>query len=56
MLKKDENGTILGRINLVDSNPSNNSVELGYRIGEENTGNGIATKALKLLLEKTTNR
>ncbi|MFK3959218.1 GNAT family N-acetyltransferase [Pseudalkalibacillus hwajinpoensis] len=54
-LIKDEKGTILGRINLVDFNHSNQSAELGYRIGEDYTGNGIATKALKLLLDKTTN-
>ncbi len=53
-LIKDENGTILGRINL-DFSSINNCAELGYRIGEGYTGNGIATRALKLLLEKTTN-
>lgn len=54
-LIKDEKGTILGRINLVDFNYANQCAELGYRIGEDYIGNGIATKALKLLLDKITN-
>ena len=51
-LIKDEHDSILGRINLIDFNPSNGDAELGYRIGEQYTRNGIATKALKLLLKE----
>lgn len=49
-LIKDENDCILGRINLVDIDESNKTGYLGYRIGQNHTGKGIAKKALKLLL------
>lgn len=49
-LIKDENDSILGRINLVDMNDSDKIGYLGYRVGQNHTGKGIAKKALKLLL------
>lgn len=49
-LIKNENGFILGRMNLVDIDKSRYLGYLGYRVGEAYTGKGIASKALKLLL------
>lgn len=40
----DDNGEILGRINLVDV--ADGSAELGYRIAEKATGRGLATSAV----------
>lgn len=50
-LIKDENDSILGRINLVDIDESDKIGYLGYRVGQNHTGKGVAKKALKLLLE-----
>lgn len=50
-LIKDENGSILGRINLIDINISQRIGYLGYRVGQVHTGKGVANKALSLLLE-----
>ncbi|MEH7390152.1 GNAT family N-acetyltransferase [Bacillus sp. JJ1503] len=50
-LIKGENGSILGRINLVDIDPVESVGSVGYRIGEAHTGKGIANHALKMLLE-----
>lgn len=50
-LIKDEHHSIVGRINLVDIDRSQNLGYLGYRIGQVYTGKGIASKALQLLLE-----
>ncbi|MRX74345.1 GNAT family N-acetyltransferase [Bacillus lacus] len=50
-LIKDENGLILGRMNLVDIDKTSHSGFIGYRVGESYTGKGVANKALKLLLE-----
>ncbi len=49
-LIKNENGVIVGRMNVVDIDKSRNLGYLGYRVGEAYTGIGIANKALKLLL------
>ncbi|PFG13094.1 GNAT family N-acetyltransferase [Bacillus sp. es.036] len=51
-LVRDENGTIIGRINLVDFNHSNQSVELGYRISENQSGKGMATLGVKRVLDE----
>lgn len=55
-LIQDKNDSILGRINLVDIEESQILGHLGYRIGQIYTGKGIATKALKMLLETITEK
>lgn len=55
-LIKGKDGSILGRINLVDIDDTQKTGHLGYRVGHIHTGKGIANKALKLLLEKVTNK
>lgn len=50
-LIKDNSGSIVGRINLVDIDTTNEIAEVGYRVGQEYGGKGIAARALKLLLE-----
>jgi ribosomal-protein-alanine N-acetyltransferase len=49
-LIKNETGSILGRINLVDRNSIDKSAQLGYRIGQSHTGKGIAKEAVRLLI------
>ncbi|WP_430786662.1 GNAT family N-acetyltransferase [Virgibacillus flavescens] len=51
-LIKDSEGSILGRINLVDIDEPRSMGHLGYRIGEIHVGKRIASRSLKLLLEK----
>ncbi|MGE7690972.1 GNAT family N-acetyltransferase [Lysinibacillus sp. NPDC097214] len=50
-LIRDYSGNIVGRINLVDIDKTNDIAEVGYRVGKECGGKGIGAKALKLLLE-----
>ncbi|MFJ8089378.1 GNAT family N-acetyltransferase [Lysinibacillus sp. NPDC095746] len=50
-LIRDNSGSIVGRINLVDMDTANEIAEVGYRVGQEYGGKGIAARALKLLLE-----
>jgi len=50
-LIRDNMDNIVGRINLVDIDATNNSAEVGYRVGKEYGGNRIGARALKLLLE-----
>ncbi|QTD41834.1 GNAT family N-acetyltransferase [Sporosarcina sp. Te-1] len=50
-LIKDRDGQILGRMNVVNINQKLGSGHIGYRVGKFNTGKGIATIALKLLLD-----
>lgn len=45
------NGTIVGRINLVDMDETAGIAHLGYRVGEKFIGKGVANRALTLLLE-----
>ena len=49
-----DNKQILGRINLVDFDEYRKGCHLGYRIGQEHTKKGIASKALAILLESLT--
>ncbi|WP_273852112.1 GNAT family N-acetyltransferase [Guptibacillus spartinae] len=44
------NGEILGRINFVDIDISQNSGHIGYRVGEKHVGHGIAYRALQTLM------
>lgn len=48
----DQDGTIVGRINLNELNKA----ELGYRIGERHQGKEHATSAVKLILEQASQR
>lgn len=50
-LIKNEDSSILGRINLVDIDRFHKIGHLGYRVGQEHTGKGIANKALKKFIE-----
>ncbi|QPQ28859.1 GNAT family N-acetyltransferase [Lysinibacillus sp. JNUCC 51] len=50
-LIKDNSDKIIGRINLVDIDTTNDIAEVGYRVGQEYGGKGIGARALKLLLE-----
>jgi len=52
-LIKDIHHSILGRMNLVDIEKSQAIGHLGYRVGQLYAGKGIASRALELLLEKT---
>ncbi|ENQ3105260.1 GNAT family N-acetyltransferase [Bacillus cereus] len=54
-LIRNHEGTIVGRINLVDIEKDKELGYLGYRIGEKYVGRGIATKSVKLLLEEAEN-
>lgn len=53
-LIRNRDGLILGRMNLVDVDKSQGSGHIGYRVGQLQTGKGVAKKALKLLLETLT--
>lgn len=53
-LIKDEYENIVGRMNVVDIYTSNDCKigHVGYRIGEQYVGKGVATNALKLVINK----
>ncbi|MBD8006810.1 GNAT family N-acetyltransferase [Bacillus norwichensis] len=51
-LIKDINHSIVGRMNLVDIEKAQATGHLGYRVGQLYAGKGIASRALKLLLEQ----
>ncbi|MFP7335038.1 GNAT family protein [Shouchella clausii] len=50
-LIRDERGNIVGRINLVAIDEPKRVAEIGFRVGENYVGKGIASNALKQLLE-----
>ncbi|MCK1992052.1 GNAT family N-acetyltransferase [Peribacillus muralis] len=50
-LIKEDSGTIVGRINLVDIDRIKGTAQVGYRIGEAFTKKGVANKALQLLVK-----
>jgi len=52
-LIKNEVHEIMGRINVVDVDSTHQIGHLGYRIGKEFTGLGVATKAVALLLKNS---
>ncbi|MGG0186627.1 GNAT family N-acetyltransferase [Bacillus rhizoplanae] len=54
-LIRNQAGAIVGRINLIDIEKDKELGYLGYRLGEKYVGRGIATKAVKLLLDEATN-
>ncbi|WP_156856667.1 GNAT family N-acetyltransferase [Oceanobacillus sp. AG] len=49
-LIKNEDGLILGRINLVNVDKNQGTGHIGYRVGESYIGKGIANKSVNLLL------
>ena len=52
-LIKDLKGKVIGRINITSiQRGSFNKAELGYRIGKDYQGKGVATNAAKIVLEK----
>lgn len=53
-LVRDEEGSLVGRVNLVDV--ADGSASLGYRIGEAYGGRGYATEAVRLVLAEGANR
>lgn len=54
-LIKDENGQIIGRMNLVDIDWVTKSGSIGYRVGQQFSGQGAAVKGLQLLILETKN-
>ncbi|PDY84308.1 GNAT family N-acetyltransferase [Bacillus cereus] len=54
-LIRNEENEIVGRINLVDIDTENRSSSLGYRVGEKFTKKGVATAAVKLVLDVAKN-
>lgn len=53
---EDGSERIVGRANLKDIDPSTRSAEVGYRIGHDACGQGLATQALKHLIEEAQGR
>ncbi|MBM7659909.1 ribosomal-protein-alanine N-acetyltransferase [Bacillus mesophilus] len=49
-LIKNDIGEIVGRMNLIDIDHGTRKGSIGYRVGENFIGKGIANKALRLLL------
>ncbi|MCA0983518.1 GNAT family N-acetyltransferase [Halobacillus yeomjeoni] len=50
-LIRETNGEVLGRVNLIDIDRSQKSGHIGYRVGEKHTGQGVACKALHILID-----
>ncbi|MDN7246004.1 GNAT family N-acetyltransferase [Planococcus shenhongbingii] len=50
-LIKNGEGSILGRLNLANIDQTNQSGYLGYRVGQSFVGHGIASRAVKILLQ-----
>jgi ribosomal-protein-alanine N-acetyltransferase len=46
----DEHGQLIGRANLKDIDGQTQTAEVGYRIGEQQAGKGLATAALRHLI------
>jgi ribosomal-protein-alanine N-acetyltransferase len=53
---EDSSGRIVGRANLKDINLSEGSAEVGYRIGQRYCGQGMATLALRHLIQEARGR
>ncbi|MFT9598797.1 GNAT family N-acetyltransferase, partial [Mesobacillus sp.] len=54
-LIKEENGQIIGRMNLVDIDWVTKSGSIGYPVGQQFSGKGAAVKGLQMLISKTKN-
>ncbi|AJD92928.1 hypothetical protein JMA_36110 [Jeotgalibacillus malaysiensis] len=50
-LIKNETGQIVGRINVTDLNYEERSGSIGYRIGQNYAGRGLASRSLELLID-----
>lgn len=50
-LIRSTSGEILGRINFLDIDRTQNSGHIGYRVGANHTGQGVAQQALQILLD-----
>ena len=48
-LIKDENGEIIGRINMIDIDWITKTADVGYRVGKKYIGKGLAVQALEML-------
>jgi ribosomal-protein-alanine N-acetyltransferase len=48
----DDNGEIIGRINLTDINLVLSEAYLGYRLGEKFTGRGIAKQPVEQIIQQ----
>lgn len=55
-LIRDEDGAIVGRMNLVDIDRETGTGHIGYRIGEAAAGKGVASIALHQLLQTAAER
>ncbi len=51
----DEHGQLIGRANLKDIDGQTQTAEVGYRIGEQQAGKGLATAALRHLIDLAQN-
>ncbi|MGK5040805.1 GNAT family N-acetyltransferase [Janthinobacterium sp. GB1R12] len=47
----DEHGELIGRANLKDIDGQTQTAEVGYRIGQQQAGKGLATAALRHLID-----
>lgn len=56
LIKSEYDGNIIGRINLVDIDNEYKTASLGYRIGEDFIGKGVASKALSILIDSIDNK
>lgn len=55
-LIRDAQGTILGRMNLIDIEKAKGSGHIGYRVSAAAAGKGIASQALRLLMGEAVER
>ncbi|WP_256658626.1 GNAT family N-acetyltransferase [Pseudomonas sp. LP_7_YM] len=53
---EDAHGKIVGRANLKSINTTLNTAEVGYRVAEDMAGQGLATMALRHLIEQARER
>lgn len=52
----DSNEKMIGRVNLSSINRETKKAEIGYRISEKEQGKGFASKSVKIMIEKCTNK
>lgn len=56
LLIEDASGQVVGRANLKGIDPSRGSAEVGYRVARDVSGQGLATLALRRLIEEARGR